>query len=241
MKKTVPMFLGFVAILLISCGNTVENKNKYNETSNSKLSKVDVIDKIEKCFENIESDYSQLLSKADILKYIDKIRANEIQTEESSREISYKWESDRKHQIKIGSASRYISDNNMITLSGINIRKIDEEKQALEQFDIKYRKLTEEESKKMRENIESNFKYKSKEEQERALSLLEIRNKFTFQEVEGLDTSPYWRETVIQNSNYGVNLCLLMGFVEFELQVKVSHDVNIKLQNSNSISTRNIT
>lgn len=230
------MKLKFVIILfsIVFTGCKNEENKPDSELSKTKNSEVNS-EKLKSCFESFQYDLDKILTKDEVLKYIDDSQHSQVETEFKKRESSmatlvYSYPSERIHTVTANGMPHEIPDKNIISLKGLEFSRIDEEK-TLEVFNRKYKKLTEEEFQEMKSNLEKQYADKSKAELETALKFLETRKQFNSIAVDGLGTAAYWKNFTVNENDYGVELFVLAGTVEFVVQVKVSDDDNV---NSNT-------
>lgn len=230
------MKLKFVIILfsLVFTGCKNEENKPDSELSKTKNSEVNS-EKLKSCFESFQYDLDKILTKDEVLKYIDDSQHSQVETEFKNRnssmsELIYSYPSERTHTVSVGKMSQNVPDNNIISLKGLSFSKIDEEK-TLELFNRKYKKLTEEEFQEMKSNLEKQYADKSKAELETALKFLDTRMQFNSIAVDGLGTSSYWKNFTVNENDYGVELFVLAGTVEFLVHVKISDNDEI---NSNT-------
>ncbi len=222
-----------LSLALYSCDNGGNADNK-NNSGNGKSNNINT-KKYKKCFEDFDYNFSQILSKEDVLKHIDAAHHADIKIDENKMKdrygnIAYKYKSDRTFTIKAGRISQEIPDDNTIEFSGLNFSKSDEAK-TLESFERSYKKLSAQEVDDMLANIDKAYTDKPKAELEQAKKFIEIRKKLQYHEVPDLGTAAYWQEFSVQGNNYGAELIVLAGTVEFTLKVKVDNDnkINAKM------------
>lgn len=225
-------------IVILLCVVFTACKNEENKPNSEliKTIKSEVnSEKLKSCFESFQYDLDKILTKDEVLKYIDDSQHSQVETEFKNRnssmsELIYSYPSERTHTVSVGKMSQNVPDNNINSLKGLSFSKIDEEK-TLELFNRKYKKLTEEEFQEMKSNLEKQYADKSKVELETALKFLETRMQFNSIAVDGLGTASYWKNFTVMGNDFGVELFVLAGTVEFVVQVKVSDDNNV---NSNT-------
>lgn len=230
-----------IALLLFiftSCKD--ENKGE-NATSDS--SKTTILDKknskkISSCFEDYNYNLAKILTKEDVLKYFESSYHNEIETEESRRKSKDRYDKivySHKTNRTIKIAHLEAPDDNTIELSGLEFSKLDEEK-TLEFFERKYKKLSEQEVQEMIANLERNYADTPKEELEQAKKFLEARKNLNYTPVQGLGTAAYWQEVKVSGNNFGAELVVLTGTVEFTVKAKIDNDNTLNAQTAIAIA-----
>ncbi len=186
------------------------------------------------CFEAFDYDYRQLLTKEDILKHVLVSNPDAIEVIfnerpiETHNEYRIEWASDRPDvvmSIKAGPTSVEIpkADKNIVTFQKISFKKGAADK-ALQDFDRAYGQLPEEEYRQMEARIDEQYRDKSEEERNTMKSLIRTREGMAFQPVANVGSGAYWMSRTTQNIYLGVELHVLAGTVEFQIDVKVSAD-----------------
>lgn len=232
MKNTISLV--FFCLLFISCKNESKqvdsSANSVQTTHSNKANNK----KIKSCFEDYNYNLAEILTKEDVLKHFDSSHHQEIKTEERKTKnmyanVIYSHKSNRTITIDMGKTTYEAPENNSIEFSGLEFSKLDEEK-TLEYFDRKYKKLSDQEAQKMIADIEREYADKTKEETEQAIKFVEIRKNMNFIPVQGLGTAAYWKEIKVSGNNFGVELFVLAGTVEFTVKVKIDRDNMINSQ-----------
>lgn len=212
----------------IACENESDTLNdKSNDSSTSSQSNHKAI---HTCFEKFDYNFSQILSKEDVLKYIDASLHADVKVNENNKKnrygtVSYTWKSDRTFTVKAGNVTQEIPDKNTIELSGLSFSNSDETR-TLELFEKNYKKISDKEYQDLIANLEKSYADKSAAELEQAKKLLEVRKNLNYTEIPNLGSAAYWKEVQVTGNNFGIELYVLAGTVEFKISVKSSDNNN---------------
>ncbi len=185
--------------------------------------------KITNCLRGFEYDYEKLLTIDDVKKHLQvdetSLKKDVSPTNGSYGSCKYKWSSDRPEleMELLGQTIRYPDDNiveiKWLSFYAQNDLETYNQQSVNDLFDIGYKKLTEAELARMKENVEKQFANDEKA-LENALNLLEIRKNSAYQPVENLGDRAYWK----WNDRYGVEVVVLTGLASFTIAGKTSNN-----------------
>lgn len=230
-----------LALLCLACEKT-KNPDVVLLNSSEQTEQTTKMDttKFKSCFEEIDYDLAKILSKQDVLKHFNpedhaKIEIDERKGMGRQSHVIYKFKSNRQHTVEAGGMIQKIPDYNNIELSGLEFSKSDEAK-TLENFDRKFKKLSEQELQDILTNLEKEFAGKSSEELEQAKRMMKIRTESNYVPVQGLGTAAYWQEFKVKGNNFGAELIVLAGNVEFTVRVKIDSDNMLNSQTAIAVA-----
>jgi hypothetical protein len=214
-----------LSVVFTSCGN---GEQKAANSSQSEQSSKISASQFKSCFEAYAYDFEKILTKEQVSRYMapayhDQIKVDVRKMQSSMGHVEYRYPSTRTHSVKAGGRTMEVPDPNIIMFKGLTFSKTDEEK-TLTAFEMKYKKLSDEEFQQMSANMEKQFAGRPKEQLEQALKMLEVRKNFNTTVVEGLGTLAYWKSFQVNGNSFGVELMVLAGTVEFTIQVKIDED-----------------
>ena len=220
MKKM--LFLTGMAWMLFACdsGNksseSVSDGKSANSGGNSYV-----------CLKPFQDDYRLLLTKEEMnaVYPIDFENAEEEVSSGTYGNHSYSWESDRPPFVmEISGMKMDIPDQNLIGVKMLSFVSEDSDlKSAVGTFDMAYKELSEEELKRINENLaKQNDEIKKTGEE-----MMEIRGKRSWDFVEGLGSSAWYK----WNDKFGGELAVMAGRAKFNIVIKISDnpDENRKL------------
>lgn len=212
---------------LLSCNNDSNVTKSANQSTVVSSSVSDSKD-VKSCFEKYDYNLAQILSKEDIHRYVDAAHHADIKVDERVSKnrygkIAYKYKSNRTFTIQAGSVSQAIPDYNTFELTGLDFSKLDAAS-ALEMFERSHKKLSDQEFEELNANLEKSYADKPHAELAQAKKLLAARKDLNYTEVLNLGTAAYWKDVNVQGNNFGVELVVLAGLVEFTVKVKISED-----------------
>lgn len=228
MKNIITLLFGTCVIL--ACSGTTDNKEVAKETSKESSGK------ISQCLTDKDYKYEELLTKADIAKYVN-IDESSYKTEVSSTKgkygsCTYSWDSNRP-RIESEVMGRTIKrlDNNQVTIKMLDFYT-DEDLERNEQnsvtylFDMGYKKLSQAEYDKLLANLEKKLSDKPKD-LARAKKMLDSRMNFKYKTVDDLGDRAYWKW-----SDYGVELVVLIGNSRFTIESKTTGEPESSLEHA---------
>src|SRR5690606_2984700 len=134
--------------------------------------------------------------------------------------VYYFWESDRPHTQSRLSVHVEIPDDNFLGLG--SLQKFDESytpQEIINIFESRYQKLSNEEQKIIKENIDKHFSENNVENKKDAEKFVELREKNYYYKIEDFGESSFWRF----NSDSGGELIVLYGKEQFNIYVKTSN------------------
>lgn len=209
------LFAGTVfSILLFSCdsGETTSSDGKGENTNGNNAGLNCAL------LAEMEEDYSQLLTKEDMASVyaIDFDKAKEDLRSGSYGEYIFSWPSDRPEFAMEMSGMKFnVPDKNTIGIKTFSYYTGDTDmKSFTETFDMGYKELSEEEL----ERINRNLNKQEEEIKSTGEDMMVIRGKRSWEFVEGLGTSSWYK----WNNQYGGELAVLAGRAKFYIIIKIS-------------------
>lgn len=227
MKKIRCLLFG--AILTFACAGSVETSTDTGETSATS-------EAISQCLANKDYQYNELLTKADVAKYVDidesSFKENISRTEGKYGYCTYSWASERpKIERTILGRDVEIPDNNQVTIKLLDFYTDNdlenyEKGSAIELFDQGYKKLSPSEYDKLLANMAEKLGDKQKE-LERAKKMLDSRMNFQYKPIHDLGDRAYWKW-----SDYGIELVVLIGKARFTIESKTTGEPETSLDHA---------
>lgn len=223
------LLLLFGVALCTACGNQEGTTSKTSTES----------DAISQCLAAKDYKYEDLLTKADIAKYVDIDEASYKQEISSTKgkygSSFYKWESDRpEKQItsKVTGAIFKRPDMNQVTIKMLDFYKDDDLKRykqdsALDLFDQSYKKLGKAEYDELLANMKNKLTNNS-DRFEQAKTMMDKRMKFTYEPVENLGDRAYWK----WRDDFGIELVVLTGTARFTILSKTTGEPETSLDHA---------
>ncbi len=222
MKKILYILIG--ASIILGCsgtGNTTSESNAINQ-----------------CLADKDYKYEELLTKADIAKYVS-IDESSYEMKISSTKgkygsCSYSWKSDRPDKEITSKATGSIfkrPDMNQVTIKLLDFYtdedlKINKQESVLDLFDMGYKKLSQAEYDELLANFEKKLGDKPKELAQ-AKKMMESRMKFTYKPVDNLGDRAYQKWT-----DYGIELVVLTERAKFTIQSKTTGEPETSLDHA---------
>lgn len=209
-------YLIYIALLLgaLSCNNTAESERRTSESHTA-------------CFQEYEQNYQELLTKNDIEQVINIDEASYKFENSGYGAIQYQWGSDRP-ELEHSFSGQVIRgpDRNRVELKNLNFYDFPNNELAIEQFEMSYKLLSDQELNQMIRNLEVQYK-NDPEGLASAKKLLEMRTVSGFEVLEGLGSSAYWK----WDAQHGIQLNVLIDQFSFTIECKLSADMddNLKL------------
>lgn len=224
------LLLLFSVVLCTACGN--QESNTASKTSAES-------DAISECLAAKDYKYEELLTKADIVKY--------VSIDESSYEMDisstkgkygscvYSWESDRPEKeitSKVTGAVFKRPDMNQVTIKMLDFYedsdlKLHEQETASDLFDQGYKKLSQAEHDKLLANMKKKLA-NNPDGFEKAKKMMDARMKFTYEPVADLGDRAYWK----WNDEYGIELIVLTGTAKFTILSKTTGEPETSLNHA---------
>ena len=202
----------FVVILFSACAGKGDNEQKSDAISQGLADK--------------DYDYEALLTKADIAKHVN-IDESSFKKEISATKgkygnCTYSWESGRPKMEKvIAGRDMKLPDPNKVVIKLLDcyteedIEK-NEQKSAIDLFDMGYKKLSQAEYDELLANFEKKLGDKPKELAQ-AKKMMESRMDFTYKPIDNLGDRAYWKW-----NDYGIELVVLTGNARFTILSKTT-------------------
>ncbi len=238
MKTTIVILISLILFTACKTDGNTNNSNKdiSSETNSNQINSKDV----RNCFEKFDYQLSEIYTKEDALKYFEPSQHADVKTDErkgleANNYVSYKYKSERTHHVKAGNNSVEVPDFNYIEFSGLQFSKSDEN-QTLEQFERKYKQLSEQEILEIQSKMEKAYADKPKEELEQAKKFVETRKNLNYVPVQGLGTAAYWGELRSNGNSFGAELFVLVGTVEFSVKAKLDSDNMLNSQTAIAVA-----
>lgn len=219
------------AFLLFSC-NSSESENSAGEktASTSTGSKGDK--KTTNCLAKFNHDYSELLTKEDVLKHIPidnpeeleiKYDAESVKKHPKYGEIYYNWPSDRPDVQINPSFPLKQPDENTVSLTNLEFDDGDIAK-IQDRFHTAYKTMTQEEIDAGMARMEKFYKDKPAEELENAKNILKKRAEWDNKPVEGVGDYAYWFPYKMMDLYLGSKIVVLVGNAQFTVVAKVGEN-----------------
>jgi len=221
LKKTLYLL---ISIGILSCSGT-NNSAKESAT-------------IEQCLADKDYQYEMLLTKTDIVKYVNVDEAS-FEEEVSSTKgkygsCVYRWTSDRPEKEITSKATGMVykrPDKNQVTIKLLDFytnEDLERNKQESvpDLFDQGYKKLSQTEYNELLANFEKKLSDKPKDLAQ-AKKMLDNRMQFTYKPIDNLGDRAYWKET-----DYGIELVVLTGRARFTILSKTSGEQETSLNHA---------
>ena len=218
MKKT--LFLTGMVFLLFSCNSG--NKESSETTADGKNQKVSnkVSNKSYDCLKKFEDDYSLLLTKEEITSVypINSEKVKKQLRSGSYGEHMYQWPSDRPNFfMEISGTKMELPDQNTIGVKNLSFYSDNSDmKSTISTFNMAYKELSKEEL----DRIQANLDKQTDEIKETGKDLMKVRAKRSWDFVEGLGSSAWYK----WNEQWGGELVVLAGKANFTILTKISAD-----------------
>lgn len=162
------------------------------------------------------SEVSALLALDDI-----KIRTKSIDRKDQYGNCYYFWASDRPDVPSRLSVHVQLPDENFVGISGLHAYGAHLSLQdALENFEMGYKQLNDDELSRIEKNMEKHLEDKSDEEKRAVEDLVELRKHTAYGKVNHLGQSAFWKFS----TKNGGELVILWGKEQFTVFTKISHD-----------------
>ncbi|HUH28422.1 hypothetical protein [Gelidibacter sp.] len=217
MRKTT-FFAGLV-FLLFSCNSG--NKQSSEGTSDDATKKVSNKDsgKSYDCLKDFKDDYGALLTKeemASVYPLGDKAKV-ELRSGSYGQHI-YTWESDRpSFTMEVSNMKMDVPDQNTMGIKNLSFYSDKTDlKSAIGTFDMGYKQLSDAELAQMQKNLEK----ADAEVKETGTDLMKVRAKSSWDAVEGLGSSSWYK----WSDQWGGELVVLAGRANFTILTKISND-----------------
>lgn len=218
MKKMI--FLTGMVFLLFSCNS---GKKESSETSNdgkTEKSSSNVDSKSYDCLKKFEDDYSLLLTKEEMTS-VHPIDFNVAEVELRSGSYGqhiYQWSSDRPtFTMEVSGMKMELPDQNTVGVKNLSFYSDKTDlKSVIGTFDMAYKLLSDKELDQIQRNLD-----KAKDEvKETGKDLMKVRAKMSWDFVEGLGSSAWYK----WNEQWGGELVVLAGKANFTIVIKISND-----------------
>lgn len=213
MKYIKVLLITSMTIIMLSCHSSSKN-------SDTSLTKNNIVN----CLTNLNLAYEELLSLDEVAETLsistDAIKKKSIDRKDQYGNVYYFWESDRPHIQSRLSVHVEIPDDNFLGLG--SLQKFDESytpQEIINIFESRYQKLSNEEQKIIKENIDKHFSENNVENKKDAEKFVELREKNYYYKIEDFGESSFWRF----NSDNGGELIVLYGKEQFNIYVKTSN------------------
>lgn len=211
MKKM--MFLTGIALALLSCDSGSKSSETVSDGKSTKSS-----GNTYACLEPFQDDYSLLLTTEEMnaVYPIDFENAKQDLSTGSYGNHTYAWDSDRPSFVmEISGMKMDIPDQNLIGVKMLSFVSEDSDlKSAVGTFDMAYKELSDEELKRINENLaKENDEIKKTGEE-----MMKVRGKSSWDFVEGLGSSAWFK----WNDQYGGDLAVMAGRAKFNIVIKVN-------------------
>lgn len=210
MKKSA--FLIGIVFVLFSCNSG--NKESSNSTTKAKSEVAKSYD----CLKEYQEDYSKLLSKEEMASVYPfsfddakvKLKAGKFGSH------IYTWPSDRPVvEQEIQGRNIKSSDYNSMGVALLSFYSDDIEiESVLEEFNMAYKQLSEEEQKKIQDNLDK----QSEDVRKSGMKMMEKRMKEKWDAVENVGTSAWYK----WSDRWGGELAVLAGRAKFYIRLKIS-------------------
>lgn len=218
MKKT--LFLAGMVFVLFSCNSGKKESSEANSDTKSETKSSKVSNKSYDCLKKFKDDYSSLLTKEEMTSVypIDFDEADQELRSGSYGQHIYQWPSDRPtFTMKVSGMKMELPDQNMIGIKNLSFYSDKTElKSVIGTFDMGYKQLSDKEL----EKIEENLAKQDDEIKKTGKNLMETRTKMSYDFVEGLGSSAWYK----WNEQWGGELVVLAGRANFTIVIKISAD-----------------
>ncbi|MEO8933913.1 MAG: hypothetical protein ABI295_06355 [Xanthomarina sp.] len=210
MKKIA--FLTGIAFVLFSCNSGNKESSDRNKINSKSYD----------CLKKFEEDYAQLLTKEEMASIypIDFDKSKVELRSGSYGQHMYRWPSNRPDfDLEISGMKMKNPDQNTMGVKRLSFYSDKSDlKSTIETFNMGYKELSEEEL----ARIQANLDKQSDEVKETGKDLMKVRGKRSWDFVEGLGSSAWYK----WNEKYGGELAVLAGKANFNIIIKTSSDPN---------------
>lgn len=232
MKKI--LYLLCSAGILSACSGTGESSTESSTASSTESSNV-----ISQCLAAKDYQYEELLTKADIAKYVSIDESSYKQKVSSTKgkygSCVYSWTSERPEKEIISKATGTIykrPDMNQVTIKMLDFYedsdlKLHEQETAIDLFDQGYKKLSQTEYDELLANFEKKLGDKPKDLAQ-AKKMMDARMKFNYEPVADLGDRAYWK----WHDDYGIELVVLTGTARFTILSKITGEPETSLNHA---------
>lgn len=229
--KQLLLLLGIITVLF-SCNSKKKESSEKEVTIIEHNSKTD--DLSYDCLRAYKDDYKGLISKKEMAGIfpIDFDVAKEELRSGSYGEYSYNWPSDRPDlNLEISGTRIKTPDQNIMGIKSLSFYSEKSQlKSNLDNFNMGYKNLSQNEMDKIQKNLES----EGDEVKKTGKDLMKVRAISIWEAVEGIGSSAWFK----WNDNYGGELAVLAGKAKFIVVIKVSDNPDENKQLAKEFANR---